>query len=490
MRWIALFVGLAALCLAPAAGAEEPPKKPKAEPPPVGIWWEKDFKKGMQRAAREGRPMLFYVNALETESANQRLGLTTYRSAPWGLASRGFVNFVCNPNEHGTGACSRYERHVCKGHREALTWFLGRFGQNLISPQHVILEPDGDVAFRKEYYTGVVSPSLIENYLSKTSPETAFARAGIGREKKIKAAGSLPLPELDAFAKTWLAGTDGLAAAAMMNALEDSYDKERRVALIRAMRHTHDLQSEVLAFFAEERMLYPGDEPEETFAWLETLFAVDRKLGVWGATRALVRMEDVSERDRVLRIWAGEALAKKSAPIVIGELPASERPFAYEALLLAKDRRAMKAKVPADWMEGRTSQVARARRKAGTITGAPQVDIPALLKEAHPGKLRAGLLGAPREALAPHADAIAKAMTRWRPLRMRVIGALALLKARAAKHADLAAETLWLGVTDLVEGESTAKALGPDRGDSAAARAAGRERFVQGLRELMIMEGK
>ena len=45
------------------------------------------------------------------------------------------------------------------GNRAALTWFTKRFGENLISPQHVIIEPDGDVAFRKEYYTGVVKPS-------------------------------------------------------------------------------------------------------------------------------------------------------------------------------------------------------------------------------------------------------------------------------------------------------------------------------------------
>lgn len=470
MRSIALFAAFAALFTVASAGAEEDPATPKAKPPPAGIWWEQDLKKGMARATREGRPMLFAVNALETESANQRLGLQTYRTAPWGEATRGYVNFVCNPEDHGGDPCGRYERHVCQGHRDALTWFLKRFGQDLISPQHVILEPDGDVAYRKEYYTGVVGPLLLDSYLSKVAPPIAYARAGIGREKPMARCGSIPLEELDAFAASWLSGRDGLAAAAMLNALDDCYDTPRRLALIRAMKHTHDLQVPVLLIAAEERMLYPADEPEETFAWLETLFAVDRTLGVWGATRVLVRSEETHVRDRVLRLWAAPKHLAKSAPILIDELPEKERPYAYEALLLAHDKRAAKADVPAAWTRGREREIARARRIAGRITGAPDVDLAPVLVEGNPGRVRAALLDAAPAAVRKHAQALRVVMETHRAHRVRLAAALALWKARAGPPEPLL-DVLRGGVLDLVEGWPTRRALDAILGDAAVEHA-------------------
>lgn len=457
MRSIPLLVALAALSLVAVAGAEEETKKSKAKPPPEGIWWAQDFQAGLARAAREGRPVLFCVNALETEQANQRLGLNTYRSAAWGQATRGYVNFVCNPEDHGATACSRYERHVCKGHRDALTWFLKRFGQDLISPQHVILEPDGDVAFRKEYYTGVVEPALLEGYLSNVAPPIAYARAGIGREAKLKSCADLPLPELDAFASKWLAGRDGLAAAAMLNALDDCYDAPRRLALISALAHTHDLQAPVLVIAAEERMLYPTDEPAETLAWLKTLFRVDRSLGVWGATRALVRLEDEAVRSAVLRIWAGAD--GEGSTVALGDLPAAERSSAYEALLLAKDRRASQAKVPADWVAGRAAEIARARRVTGRVTGAATVDLAAALKDAYPGNLRTALLAASPAAVRPHAEALMQLVNKHRAHRVRLAAAMALWKARAGPPVQLI-DVLYGGSTDLIEGRPTNEALG------------------------------
>ena len=481
MRLIPWLVAVTALFLLPIAAAEEEPKKKsKAKPPPAGIWWERDLKAGMARAAREGRPMLFCVNALETERANQRLGLSTYRTAAWGDATRGFVNFVCNPEAHGEDPCSRYERHVCKGHREALTWFLKRFGQNLISPQHVILEPDGDVAYRKEYYTGVVGPVLFENYLSHVAPPIAYSRAGIGRESKLKACAELPLPELDAFAKRWLDGKDGLAAAAMLNALDDCYDTDRRLALIAALKHTHDLQAAVLPIAAEERVLYPGDEPKETDAWVETLFAVDRKLGVWAATRVIARSNDAVVRDRMMRIWAGPNLASKSAPILIDELPESERPFAYEALLLAGDQRAKKDKVPGAWVAGREREIARARLKAGRVTGGISLDLKAALEAKDPGILRAALLAATPEQVRTHAEALMKGMNTWRADRLRIAAALALWKARAGPPVELA-ERLYRGANDVVEARPTREALDAIMGAGTVEHAMGRAGWLAAM---------
>ena len=67
---------LALLCLPALCFAEDEKEKKKRKPPPPpppGIWWAQDFEAGLSRAAREGRPILFCINALDTESANLRL---------------------------------------------------------------------------------------------------------------------------------------------------------------------------------------------------------------------------------------------------------------------------------------------------------------------------------------------------------------------------------------------------------------------------------
>ncbi|MDA1195259.1 MAG: hypothetical protein O2894_08745 [Planctomycetota bacterium] len=461
MRWSPLLVALAALFLAPLVGAEDEPKSKGLEPDPVGIRWERDFTVGMERAARTGRPMVFCVNALEDERANQQLGLETYRSAAWGEATRGYLAFVCNPGEHGEESCSRYPGHACKAHREALAWFLTRFGSELISPQHVILEPDGDIAFRKEYYTGVVTPALLENYLSNLAPRTAYARAAIGREVAMKALAKMPLEELDAHAKVWLAGQDGLAAAAMLGVFDECRAADRRLALIRALRHTHDLQVPVLRMAAEESILYPEDQPAEALAWIETLFAAERASGVWAATRVLLRAPDEATRTAVLRRWAGVG-ADAAAPD-IGDLPEGERPHAYEALLLAKDRRALTARVPADWTSGREAEVARAQRVSGRTSGST-VDLGSALVSGLPGPLRAALLRAPEETVREHVDAIVAGLGTWRAERVRIAGAIALARARSGP-VPLILSIVGSALGDPLESNDTKRALQSVLGD-------------------------
>ncbi|MDJ0522776.1 MAG: hypothetical protein QNJ90_11975 [Planctomycetota bacterium] len=474
MRPLAFLCAWLALSTPVLAGDGKSAPKPKKPPRPAGIWWEKDVATGLQRAMREGRPVLFAVNALENERANNRLASVDYRSAAWGEATRGYVAFVCNPNDHmagGAKSCSRYPGHVCSGHRAALTWFTKRFGDNLISPQHVILEPDGDVAYRKEYYTGVVKPALLEAYLSKLAPRVAYSRAGIGREKKIAELGKRPIDEtFEPHVVTWLRSGDGLAAAGVLNALDDSYDAPRRAALIRALRRTPALQVPVLIHAAEERVLYPGDEPAETRAWIATLFAADRASGVWAATRALVRMEDASERDAVLRLWAGTP-ADAPAP-GIDDLPADERAYAYEALILAKDRRALATRVPAAWKAGRELEIARALRQADRTTSTP-VDLGKVLSSATPpGTVRRSLLAADEAAVRKAADAVVMKLNHALSARVRIAAALALLKARLPQGGAVV-RTILTALDDPLEGtETRAQALrvlgedpGPDRAE-------------------------
>ena len=473
MRSIAVLCALALLAATAVAGDGDAGKndkqaKDKPPPPPAGIWWEADFEAGMQRATREGRPILLCVNALEDERANNELAGSTYRSADWGNATRGYVAFVCNPNDHGT-PCSRYERHVCSGHKAALDWFLKRFGEDLITPQHVILEPDGDVAFRKEYYTGVVGPALLEAWLSALAPRAAYARAGIGREGVVKEFAKIPLDQVDARARDWLSGPDGLSAAVLLNVLDDCYDPARRKALIGVLRHTQAVQAPVLVMAAEERVLWPADQPEETAPWIATLFAVDRTAGVWAATRVLARSEDPTARDAVLRIWAGRAPGAEAPGI--GDLPAGERPAAYEALLLAGDERARATDVPTDWRAGHEDAIDRALRKSGHTTPG-EVELAAALASGVPGRMRAALVSASAGAVRAAAPEILAGLSAWRWERVRIAGALALLRAQGPYEAQVVPRIL-AALDDPLEGPGVRTAaveiLGNDPGAATAA---------------------
>lgn len=468
-----LAVLLALLLLVPASAAEESKSgaKPKKQaPPPPGIHWEPDFERGQARATREGLPILFAVNALESESANNHLASSLYRSRAWGDATRGYISFCCNPNEHGSsapGACDRYPGCTCAAHKKALGWFLGRFGQDLISPQHVILEPDGDVAYRKQYYTRVVGPSLLDTYLSRIAPQTAYAQAALRRAAQIKQLSQIPVAELEGAAKPMLSGLDGLAAAALVNVLDDTYEAPRRLAVLRVLRHTPRLQAPVLALAAEERVFYPADESAETLLWIEALFAVDRTYGVWAATRALVRLKKDAERNAILRLWAGTPSEGKDPGIA--DLPKSERAFAFEALLLAGDRCAQVPNIPASWSQGREREVLRAR----TTTPGGRTAVPGALKaalaEGHPRRLRPLILSASAAVVRQEMDGLIDVLAKSPSLRLRVAAALRLLEIRQPQGGAvvrLIRETL----NDPIEGPETravaVKLLGDDPGQN------------------------
>ena len=468
MRLFAFILASVVLSTIVLAGDEKAPEKPKPPPAPPGIWWAKEFDAGRAQAMREGRPVLFAINALETEQANNRLALEAYTSVAWGTATRGYVAFVCNPNDHradGATSCSRYPGIACDVHKAALLWFTKRFGESLISPQHVILEPDGDVAFRKEYYTGVVGPALLESYLAKIAPRIAYSRAGIGRGPQIKGLRAVPVEELDAKAGSWLASGDGLAAAGIVNALDDSTDGACRRALIRGLRRTPDLQVPVLVHAAEERVLYPTDAPDETLLWIATLFAADRSAGVWAATRALVRIEDASERDKILRTWAGTT--PEAAAPAVGDLPEDERAFAYEALLLAGDRRA--GAPPETAADDRALEIERAQRKAGRTTAA-RIDLAALFKKgAAAGILRRSLVRADPADVRAAATLVVEALLTSLSERVRIAAAFALLRAQLPQG-GLVVTTILAALDDPLEGrdarEQALQILGDDPGTS------------------------
>ncbi len=153
----------------------------------AGITWDGDVPTALQRAADEGRPILFAINAQESEGANDRLCRQAYPSEAWGKATREYVCLVGNAGSHPAAGeaspyCTRYGRSCrCSDHQASLRYLLRRFApieRTLISPQHIVLEPDGGLAYRKEYYTGEVGPELLERLFVRISPELMYEAAG------------------------------------------------------------------------------------------------------------------------------------------------------------------------------------------------------------------------------------------------------------------------------------------------------------------------
>jgi hypothetical protein len=341
------FVLILGLILAPRPClAEDPapsPGKP-AKAPIEGIHWEEDLEAGLLRASREGRPVLFCINALfGQEGANTRLGSVLYRSAAWGRATRGYVAFVCNPadSDGPDGLSTAYEGISSASAKAALQYVLDRFGSDQISPQHIILEPDGDVAYRKEYYTGEVGPGLLDSWLAFVSPPIARQRAGLDRAKQIERLKQAPTEKLAAHARNWLMEGDGLAAAGVLDVLIDEYDTARRLALIGALASAPVQQQNVLEFGAEETATYPDDDEAVTLAWARALLRSNRPSGIWMLSRAMARTESADLRGDLLRIWVGR---QPGQPVPrLAELSPDEQERAREALLLAGDKRADEA---------------------------------------------------------------------------------------------------------------------------------------------------
>lgn len=268
MRRFAPIVALVLLGLAPTprARAEEPPApppapaptpaptpapapKPRPAPwvPPVGIHWEEDFEAGMRRAVAEGRPVLLAVNALldEGETGNRMLATQTYVSKAMGDASRPFVCFVGNPNDHattkrpdGTEVCSRYGTGTCACHKAALAYVLKRFafsGTDLISPSHYVLDPDGLPIYRGDYMQSCPTPRQLEELLAKASPTQALRLVWTAREAELAELSKTPVAELAEKAKLWLASKDVLAVAGLVSMIDQESDAARKEALLVAL---------------------------------------------------------------------------------------------------------------------------------------------------------------------------------------------------------------------------------------------------------------
>lgn len=454
MLWTTL---LLALAVALPAAAEET----------AGIRWEADLAAGIARAAREGRPILFAMNALESESANQRLQSELYPSPAWGEATREYVCFVCNGGTHGAGEeCTRYPGIGCAVHQDALRYVIRRFAPAdgaLISPQHVILEPDGSVAWRKEYYTGVVRPELLETFWTRISPELAYERAGALRQDWIETLETGPLDQTTASARSWLRTGDPLAVAGILRAIDFSLEDKRRRNLLAALDATPSSQLAVVGLLADEAGARPDDRPDEALALANALLAVDRMSGVRLLARIAARTKNVALRTKAIDRWLEDR--NGGGGIAPGDLPAEERAALAEVILLTGSGEP--PEVDTDTIPpALVRRLARAQVAAGR-RARRHPPLEEALEDGAAGVLRGALLEAAPDEVRRHAPAVRAALRERPEARVCYAAAIALLGAGLDEGGKVA-PTIWAAIQDPVEGrEARAEAverLGMDPG--------------------------
>ena len=422
-----------------------------------GVRWAEGPEAGLARAAREGRPVLVAVNALETERANQALALEHYPSEAWGHATEDWVCLVGNPNDHPVegGLCGRYGAGLCADHQATLSWILRRFSSDgtLISPQHLILDPDGTLVFRKEYFTGVVGPDLFESWLPRLAPFRAVERAARLRRPRLDALEATSTTDLLEAARVWAGSGDPLAPAGLVAAIDECLDPRRKVVLAGALAAAPPDALPPLAARALEATLVPDAEPEVALALATALHAADPEAGGRALARVAIRTDAEDVRRRALAVWGegGEEPARLEVGFLLGRL-AGEPP---SGLSEAWARRLLRARA-----------VGKGQRpRLGPRLPETAADAPA-------GRLREALLEATPEEVRAHAELV-RAVLRDRPEeRVRVAAALALLGARLDAPGSLAgasvASVVRDAVFDPVEGpearDAAVRRLGADPG--------------------------
>jgi hypothetical protein len=430
-----------------------------------GIRWEADLEAGLARARLEGRPVLFAINALDEERANNELATRHYRSKAWGDATAGYVCFVCSPNDHTgpDGLSTRYHGIPSATNQAAFRLVVERYVEEPISPQHVIVEPDGTLAYRKAYYTGEVGPDLLEGWLSRIAPDVAYSQAAILREARIAALVDGPAENRPAAAREWVLTQDGLAAGGVLNVLDAVQTPAERLALISLLGDAKPTQGAVIEWGALDAVLAPDDDPRATLAWVTALLKVDRERGRLAAARALARSGDEALRTNLLSAWSGP-LPAEAAPL--DRLAGDERLAALEALALSGDARGRRlpTAVPAAW----TERLARAAQRGGLTSDAGPAQLSRALQEKDAGRLAAALERAPRDEVLAARERVLEVLrtTPWRGVRARA--AVALLRAGVAEEIGLVVTALVQAIDDLIEGPDVrplaVAALGEDPG--------------------------
>ncbi len=343
----------------------------------MGIHWEEDFEAGMRRAVLEGRPVLFAVNALldEGETGNRMVATETYVAKEMGDASRPFVCFVCNPNDHpatkrpdGTEVCSRYGTGTCACHKAALDYVLKRFafaGTDLISPSHFVIDPDGLPIYQGQYMQSCPTPKQLEELLAKASPTQALRFVWTAREAELAELSKTPVKELAEKARTWLATKDAMAVAGLVASLDQETDPVRRDALLQALGagpipSPGDAAIEDMARAASSA---PARAAPMALAWAKAAVAASREVALSILARVTVRIADPTQAFRASAELAGLADGSPGDPTgVTWSARVAARVREVAALLGDRSQAQALVDAPVDLPPGR---VERAARRAG-----------------------------------------------------------------------------------------------------------------------------
>jgi hypothetical protein len=484
---------LGTLLLARTASPEDPPAPPKppapkpAEPKPPepkplrlpaapvipGIHWEADFEAGLRRAAKDGRPVFFAINAMEDQPGGE------FTSAAYGVASRAFVCFVGNDKDHattalpdGTRVCSRYKTGTCKAHQDALAHVLARLSTDgsLISPSHFVLDPDGQVVWQGDYVQSTPAPGDLDGFAVRISPRVATRGVWAAREERTTVLDKTPAESLAKAAGEWLGSSDALAPAGVVALLDQESDEKKRAALFTALA-TAGPRAVPLVFDAVDDATSKEDATDQA-RWIETALALDDAFGGWALARAVLREKGTHWAD----VARGKAALSPTAPAVPLEGRSdAARGRVAEALLLRKPDPAVARLLEAAQGSGVSkARIARALRRAGL---SPAADLAAVLRSGTRDERRDALRAADAAAVRASKAAVEAAFDdSATPEEVRVAAAIALRRAGDGRGT----KTLLGALADPVEGPEARAALveiaGRDVGEDPAAW----EEFLRG----------
>lgn len=120
----------------------------------TGSQWSVDLATALADAKTSNRLVLVCFN-MDGEQANER-ALAMYRSAEFAKATADVICVLCSSDEHDAEGvpCSRFKSCSCREHcdseKQARRRFFGDLRDN-IAPQHILLYPDGLVAWHAIY---------------------------------------------------------------------------------------------------------------------------------------------------------------------------------------------------------------------------------------------------------------------------------------------------------------------------------------------------
>ncbi len=127
------------------------------------VKWVTDLNQA-SRAAAAGKQLMLVCFNMDGEESNER-ALQTYRSAEFRKATDNVICVLCSADQHSTEeqTCPRFSGCTCHEHiaseKQARRHFFGGSSSTL-APQHILLYPDGVVAWQAVY--DVVPAELLE----------------------------------------------------------------------------------------------------------------------------------------------------------------------------------------------------------------------------------------------------------------------------------------------------------------------------------------